>query len=143
MVRALLAASEAITASKQPLSLQVKLVTPIHYMTKFQGTFISLKMPLSGDDNQGPLTCVAIATGNNEAAFVIFDSGVFHKIPGDGSGQPAAAGWPASMLFYTIHAGPFYTLLTLLLTMAGLSHLPEFCFLPPQVQKLHCSATLV
>ena len=48
MVLALLAASEATTASKQPQrseqSLQVKLVTPIYYNTTFQGTFISQKM---------------------------------------------------------------------------------------------------
>ena len=46
--------------------LQVKLVIPIYYMTKFQGIFISQKMTLSGgeDDKQGPLTCVAIAAGN-------------------------------------------------------------------------------
>ena len=46
MVWALLAASEATTVSKQrlrlKLSLQVKLVTPIYYITKFQGIFISL-----------------------------------------------------------------------------------------------------
>ena len=69
MVWFLLAASEATTASKQPLrsklSLQVKLVTPIYYMTKFQGIFISQKMTL-WSDNQGPLTCVAIAAGNNK-----------------------------------------------------------------------------
>ena len=64
MVWALLAASEATTASKQPrrskLSLQVKLVTPIYYMTKFQGILISQNMTFSyEDDNHGPLTCVA------------------------------------------------------------------------------------
>ena len=45
MVWAILAASEATTASKQPQrskpSVQVKLVTQIYYMTKFQGSFIS------------------------------------------------------------------------------------------------------
>ena len=50
MAWSLLAASEATTASKQPrrskLSLQVKLVTPIYYMTKFQGIFISQNMTL-------------------------------------------------------------------------------------------------
>ena len=56
--------SEATTASKQPrrskLRLQVKLVTPIYYMTKFQGIFISEKMTLwPGDDKHDPLTCVA------------------------------------------------------------------------------------
>ena len=66
MVWALLAASEATTASKQPqrskLSLQVKLVTPIYYMTKFQGIFVSQKMTLQeGDDKHGPLTRSAIA----------------------------------------------------------------------------------
>ena len=71
MVWALFAASEAITASKQPqrskLIVQVKLVTPIYYMTKFQGIFISQISLMSpeGDDKQGPLTCVAIAAGNN------------------------------------------------------------------------------
>ena len=64
MVWTLLAASEATTASKQPrrskLRLQVKLVTPISYMTKFQGIFISQNMTLFyGDDNHGPLTCDA------------------------------------------------------------------------------------
>ena len=48
MIWSLLSASEATTASKQPLRsklrLQVKLVTPIYYMTKFQGIFISQKM---------------------------------------------------------------------------------------------------
>ena len=43
---------EATTASKQPrrskLNLQVKLVTPIYFMTKFQGIFVSQKMTLSG-----------------------------------------------------------------------------------------------
>ena len=41
--------------------LQVKLVTPIYYVTKFEGTFISQKMTLSpgGDDKQRPLTCDA------------------------------------------------------------------------------------
>ena len=47
-------------ASKRPqkskLSLQGKLVTPIYYVTKFQGIFISKKMTLS-DDKQDPLTC--------------------------------------------------------------------------------------
>ena len=70
MVWALLAASEATTASKQPrrskLSLQVKLVTPIYYMTKFQGIFISQKMTLLHGDKQDPLTCVAIAAGKKE-----------------------------------------------------------------------------
>ena len=67
MVLTLLAASEATTASKQPrrskLSLQVKLVTPIYYMTKFQGIFISQKMTLrtGGDDKHDPLTRSAIA----------------------------------------------------------------------------------
>ena len=41
------------TASKQPrrskLMLQVKLVTPIYYVTKFQGIFISQKMTLLPD----------------------------------------------------------------------------------------------
>ena len=65
-----LAASEATTTSKQPrrsyLNVQVKLVTPIYYMTKFQGIFVSQILQLSeGDDNQSPLTCVAIAAGNN------------------------------------------------------------------------------
>ena len=54
----------SLAASKWPrrskLSLQVKLVTPIYYMTKFQGIFISQNMTFSyGDDNQGPLTCDA------------------------------------------------------------------------------------
>ena len=44
--------------------LQVKLVTPIYYVTKFQGIFISQKMTLWPDDKQDPLTCVAIAAGN-------------------------------------------------------------------------------
>ena len=35
--------------------LQVKLVTPIYNMTKFQGIFISQKMTLLPDDKQGPL----------------------------------------------------------------------------------------
>ena len=58
------------TASKQPrrskLSVQVKLVTLIYYMTKFQGIFFSQISLMSGgeDDKQGPLTCVAIAAGN-------------------------------------------------------------------------------
>ena len=69
MVWALLAASEATTASKQPqrskLCLQVKLATPIYFITKFQGIFISQKMTLLSDDNQRPLTCVAIAAGKN------------------------------------------------------------------------------
>ena len=45
MVWTLLAASEATAASKQPrrskLSVEVKLVIPIYYMTKFEGMFIS------------------------------------------------------------------------------------------------------
>ena len=41
------------------MMLQVKLVTPIYYVTKFQGIFISQKMTLLPDDKQGPLTCVA------------------------------------------------------------------------------------
>ena len=45
--------------------LQVKLVTPIYYVTKFQGIFISEKMNLSAGDKQRPLTCVAIAAGKN------------------------------------------------------------------------------
>ena len=68
MVWALLAASEATTASKQPrrskLSVQVKLVTPIYYVTKFHHIFISQKMTLLHGDKHGPLTCVAIAAGN-------------------------------------------------------------------------------
>ena len=57
---------EATTASKQPrrskLSLQVKLVSPIYYITKFQGIFISHKMTLfPGDDKHDPLTRSAIA----------------------------------------------------------------------------------
>ena len=74
MVRARLAASEATSASKQPwrskLSVQVKLVTPIYNMTKFQGTFISQKSLMSpgGDDKQGPLTCVAIAAGKKQTS---------------------------------------------------------------------------
>ena len=51
MVWALLVAFEATTTSKQPqrskLSLPLKLVTPIYYMTKFQGSFVSEKMTLS------------------------------------------------------------------------------------------------
>ena len=47
IVCALLVASEATTASKWPrrskLKLQVKLVTTIYHMTKFQGTFVSQK----------------------------------------------------------------------------------------------------
>ena len=65
MVWALLAASEATTASKQPRrskqSLQVKLVTPIYYMTKFQGSFISQNMSLLTDYKHDPLTRSAIA----------------------------------------------------------------------------------
>ena len=65
MVWALLAASEATTASKQPqrskLSLQVKLVTPIYYMTKFQGIFVSQKMTLQGDDKHGPMTSESLS----------------------------------------------------------------------------------
>ena len=60
--------AEATTASKQPqrskLSLQVKLVTPIYYMTKFQGIFIIQKSLMSGggeDDKHDPLTRSAIA----------------------------------------------------------------------------------
>ena len=64
-VRSLTAASEATTTSKQPqrskLSLQVKLVTPIYYMTKFQGIFVSQKMTLLPDDKHDPLTHSAIA----------------------------------------------------------------------------------
>ena len=45
--------------------LQVKLVTPITYVTMFQGIFISQKMTLSPGDKQRPLTCVAIAAGKN------------------------------------------------------------------------------
>ena len=61
-----LAVSEVTTASKQPrrsnLSVQVKLATPIYYMTKFKGTFISQISLMSPgyDDKQGPLTCVAL-----------------------------------------------------------------------------------
>ena len=55
--------SEATTVSKQPrrskLSLQVKLVTPIYYMTKFQGIFISQKMTWLPGDKRDPLTCLA------------------------------------------------------------------------------------
>ena len=52
-------ASVATTASKQPwrskLSVQVKLVTPIYYKTKFQGTFIIQKSLMSGgEDDRGP-----------------------------------------------------------------------------------------
>ena len=73
---ALLAASEATKASKQPRrskpSLQVKLVTPIYYVNKFQGTFVSQKMTLLDGDKHGPLTCVAIAAGNNSAKIFNF-----------------------------------------------------------------------
>ena len=57
-----------LAASKWPrrskLSLQVNLVTPNNYMTKFQGIFISQKMTFSygGDDKHGPLTSVRSST---------------------------------------------------------------------------------
>ena len=57
----------SLAASKWPrgskMSLQVKLVTPIYYMTKFQGTFVSQISLMSGggDDKQDPLTRFAIA----------------------------------------------------------------------------------
>ena len=55
--------------------LQVKLVTPIYYVTKFQGIFISQKMTLWPDDNQRPLTCVAIAAGNNTSPGQVYVAG--------------------------------------------------------------------
>ena len=58
--------------------LQVKLVTPIYYVTKFQGIFISEKMTLwPGDVKQRPLTCVAIAAGNKSLG----DKFVIKKYP--------------------------------------------------------------
>ena len=63
MVWTLLAASEATTASKQPRrskrSLQVKLVTPIFYMTKFQGSFISQKMTFRKKEEEEEMTIMA------------------------------------------------------------------------------------
>ena len=51
------------TTFKQPLrsklSLQVKLVTPIYYMTKFHHIFIGQKMTLSPGDKHDPLTSIA------------------------------------------------------------------------------------
>ena len=70
MVWALLAASEATTASKQPrrskLRLQVKLVTTIYHMTKFQGTFVSQKTTLSGGEGESwPIDLRGFAAGKN------------------------------------------------------------------------------
>ena len=69
MVWSLLAASEATTASKQPpgsnLTSNLESVTTISYIPMVALSMRTYLHLIPTEENQGPLTCVAIAAGKN------------------------------------------------------------------------------